>query len=67
MAHLPMRTRRLRAWIVLLWLVLAVLLIAGLVVGFAVNGPAGVILFGVGAVGYLVLGAIVFAYMPRRG
>ena len=28
---------------------------------------AGIILFGVGAVGYLVLGAIVFAFMPRRG
>ena len=67
MADLSMRSRRLRAWIVLMWLVLAVLLIAGLVVGFAVNGTAGVILFGVGAVGYLVLGAVVFMYLPRRG
>ena len=50
-----------------MWLVLAVLLVAGLVVGFTVSGLAGVILFGVGAVGYLVLGAIVFAFMPRRG
>jgi hypothetical protein len=66
MAGVSLRTRRLRAWIVLSWLILAVLLVAGVVVAFAVNGPAGVILFGVGAVGYLVLGAIVFMYMPRR-
>jgi hypothetical protein len=62
-----MRSRRLRAWIVLMWLVLAALLIAGLIVGFTASGIAGVILFGAGAVGYLVLGAIVFMFMPRRG
>jgi hypothetical protein len=62
-----MRSRRLRAWIVLAWLVLAVLLIAGIVVAFTASGLAGVILFAVGAVGYLALGAIVFMYMPRRG
>jgi hypothetical protein len=63
----PLRSRRLRAWIVLAWLVLAVLLIAGIVVAFTASGLAGVILFAVGAVGYLALGAIVFMYMPRRG
>jgi hypothetical protein len=62
-----MRSRRLRAWIVLAWLVLAVLLIAGIVVAFTASGLAGVILFAVGAVGYLALGAIVFMFMPRRG
>jgi hypothetical protein len=62
-----MRTRRLRAWIVLAWLVLAVLLIAGIVVAFTASGLAGVILFAVGAVGYLALGAVVFMFMPRRG
>ena len=62
-----MRTRRRRAWIVLLWLVLAVLLIAGVIVAFTVSGTAGVILFGVGTAGYLVLGAIVFMFMPRHG
>jgi hypothetical protein len=61
-----MRTRRLRAWIVLAWLVLAVLVIAGIVVAFTVSGIAGVILFAVGTIGYLVLGAIVFMFMPRR-
>jgi hypothetical protein len=66
-AGLSLRTRRLRAWIVLAWLVLGVLLIAGVVVAFTVSGTAGVVLFGLGALGYLVLGAIVFMYMPRRG
>ena len=61
-----MRSRRRRAWIVLLWLVLAVLLIAGVIVAFTVSGTAGVILFGVGTAGYLVLGAIVFMFMPRH-
>ena len=61
-----MRTRRIRAWIVLSWLILALLLIAGVVVAFTVSGFAGVILFGVGAVGYLLLGAVVFMFMPRR-
>ncbi|HEY6499946.1 MAG TPA: hypothetical protein VIZ20_11010 [Streptosporangiaceae bacterium] len=67
MAGLSLRTRRLRAWIVLSWLILALLLIAGVIVAFTVSGIAGVILFGAGAVGYLVLGAAVFMYMPRRG
>jgi hypothetical protein len=62
-----LRSRRLRAWIVLLWLILAVVVIAGLVVGFTVSRTAGIVLFGVGAVGYLTLGAIVFMFMPRRG
>ncbi len=67
MAGLSLRTRRLRAWIVLSWLILALLLIAGVIVAFTVSGIAGVILFGVGALGYLLLGAAVFMYMPRRG
>ena len=49
------------------WLILALLLIAGVIVAFTVSGVAGVILFGVGALGYLLLGAVVFMYMPRRG
>ena len=66
MAGLSVRSRRLRAWIVLLWLVLAVILIAGLCVGFTVDRTAGIVLFGVGAVGYIVLGVVVFMFMPRR-
>jgi hypothetical protein len=66
-AGLSLRTRRLRAWIVLAWLILALLLIAGVAVAFTVSGIAGIILFAVGAVGYLVLGAVVFMFMPRRG
>ena len=66
MAGVSTRSRRRRAWIVLLWLVLAVLLIAGVIVAFTVSGTAGVILFGVGTAGYLVLGAIVFMFMPRH-
>jgi hypothetical protein len=67
MAGLSLRTRRLRAWIVLAWLILALVLIAGVVVAFTVSGLAGVILFGLGTAGYLTLGAIVFMFMPRRG
>ncbi|HEY0719312.1 MAG TPA: hypothetical protein VGD68_16995 [Streptosporangiaceae bacterium] len=66
MAGLSLRTRRLRAWIVLSWLILALLIVAGVVVAFTVSGIAGIILFGVGAAGYLVLGTAVFMYMPRR-
>jgi hypothetical protein len=66
-AGLSLRTRRLRAWIVLSWLILAVLLIAGIVVAFTASGLAGIILFALAAAGYLVLGVIVFMYMPRRG
>jgi hypothetical protein len=62
-----MRSRRLRAWIVLLWLILAVVLVAGVIVGFTASRTAGIVLFGVGALGYLILGAIVFMFMPRRG
>ena len=67
MANLSLRTRRLRAWIVLSWLVLALLLIVGVVVAFTASGIAGIILFGLGTVGFLGLGAVVFMYMPRRG
>ncbi|HWG14838.1 MAG TPA: hypothetical protein VG268_16335 [Streptosporangiaceae bacterium] len=67
MTGVSLRSRRLRAWIVLLWLILAVVVIAGLVVAFTVSRTAGIVLFGVGAVGYLTLGAIVFMFMPRRG
>jgi hypothetical protein len=62
-----MRSRRLRAWIVLVWMILAAVVIAGLIVGFTASWAAGIILFGVGALGYLALGAVVFMYMPRRG
>ena len=49
------------------WLILALLLIAGVVVAFTVSGIAGVVLFAAGALGYLILGVVVFMYMPRRG
>jgi hypothetical protein len=65
-AGLSLRTRRLRAWIVLAWLILALLLIAGVAVAFTVSGIAGIILFAAGAVGYLILGVVVFMFMPRR-
>lgn len=67
MTGISMRSRRLRAWIVLGWLILAVVLVAGVVVGFTADRTAGIVLFGVGALGYLVLGAVVFMFMPRRG
>ena len=40
MADVSLRTRRLRAWIVLAWLVLAVLLIAGIIVVRNASWPA---------------------------
>jgi predicted membrane channel-forming protein YqfA (hemolysin III family) len=60
-AYEPRQPRKLTIF----WLFLGALIIIGLLVGVTVSKLAGIVLALTGAVGYVVLGILIFAFIPR--
>jgi predicted membrane channel-forming protein YqfA (hemolysin III family) len=60
-----MRVRKPPRKLTIFWLSLGALSIIGLLVGVTVSKLAGIVLALTGAVGYLVLGILIFAFIPR--
>jgi hypothetical protein len=62
-----MKIRRPPPKLLAAWAAMASLVIAGLIVGFTASKPAGIALFVLGSLGYLILGVYIYVVIPRRG
>jgi hypothetical protein len=61
-----MKIRRPPARLLAAWVAMVGVAIAGLIVGFTASKPAGITLFILGSLGYLILGVYIYVVIPRR-